>query len=132
MNINKLQSLIDGKKITKAYIIKETGITRPSLDSILAGNDFKVSNLEKIALALKMPVGYFFDEEIKIDEYKATGEKGFVAQKIGKVDQREINTSYSDTENYKVRFEQLQQQLLEAQAEIIKLMKENNQLKSQI
>lgn len=62
MYINKLLRLIDGKKITKAYIVKKADISRPALDSILAGNDFKVSNLEKIAAALNVPVGYFFDE----------------------------------------------------------------------
>lgn len=66
MNINKLQGLIDGKKMTKAKVIKATGISRPALDAILEGNDFKVSNLEKIANALNVKVGYFFDEEIAI------------------------------------------------------------------
>lgn len=63
MNVRKLNSLIDGKQTTKASIIKKTGISRPALDSILDGNDFKVSNLEKIAKALNVSVGYFFDEE---------------------------------------------------------------------
>lgn len=66
MDISKLSDLIDGKKITKAMIIKATGISRPALDAILEGNDFKVSNLEKIAKALNVKVGYFFDEEIAI------------------------------------------------------------------
>lgn len=68
MNINKLNSLIDGKKITKAYIVKAADISRPSLDAILAGGDFKVSNLEKIAKILKVPVGYLFDEESKPED----------------------------------------------------------------
>jgi transcriptional regulator with XRE-family HTH domain len=63
MNVSKLNALIDGKKITKASIVKKTGISRPALDSILDGNDFKVSNLEKIARALGVLVGYFFDED---------------------------------------------------------------------
>lgn len=62
MNLSKLRMLIDGKKITKAYVIKKTGISRPALDSILDGNDFKVSNLEKIAYALNVSVGFFFDD----------------------------------------------------------------------
>lgn len=52
--------------MTKAKVIKATGISRPALDAILEGNDFKVSNLEKIANALNVKVGYFFDEEIAI------------------------------------------------------------------
>lgn len=74
MNIRKLQNLIDGKKITKASIVKKTGISRPALDSILDGNDFKVSNLEKIANALCVTVGYFFDDEIiQINETRQAG-----------------------------------------------------------
>lgn len=64
MNISRLSDLIDGKEITKAKVIKATGISRPALDAILQGNDFKVSNLEKIANALNVKVGYFFDEEV--------------------------------------------------------------------
>ena len=62
MNISKLESLIDGKKMTKAKLIKATGISRPALDSILSGNDFKVSNLEKIVRALDIKIGFLFDE----------------------------------------------------------------------
>ena len=62
MNISKLESLIDGKKMTKAKLIKATGISRPALDSILSGNDFKVSNLEKIVRALDVKIGFLFDE----------------------------------------------------------------------
>lgn len=67
MNYNRLNLLIDGKKITKASICRLTGLTRTTLDAILSGNDFKVSNLEKICQALNKPVSYFFDETSKID-----------------------------------------------------------------
>lgn len=63
MYLSKLLDLIDGKKTTKAMIVKATGISRPALDAILGGNDFKVSNLEKIARALNVRVGYFFDDD---------------------------------------------------------------------
>lgn len=71
MNTKKLESLIDGKKFTKAKVIKATGISRPALDSILAGNDFKVSNLEKLARALNVKIGFLFDEEIEVEVRKA-------------------------------------------------------------
>lgn len=131
MNYNKLQELIDGKKITKATVIKKTDITRPSLDSILAGNDFKVSNLEKLAKALKVPVGYFFDEDVTIEEYTATGQKGFVAKHIDNVDQREYSDiSADDPETQRKKIEILQEQLLDAKTEIISLMKEIQDLKN--
>lgn len=86
MNINKLHNLIDGKSITKAFIIKETGISRPALDSILEGNDFKVSNLEKIAHALNRPVGFFFDENftsISTEGDYSPAAQGNVSMNIG-------------------------------------------------
>lgn len=43
MNINKLQKLIDDGKFSKSYIVKKSDITRPTLDSILEGNDCRVS-----------------------------------------------------------------------------------------
>lgn len=62
MNVKKLSNLIEERKIPKAEIIRRAGISKPTLDSILEGKDFKVSNLEKIAQALNIPVGYLFDD----------------------------------------------------------------------
>lgn len=127
MNTKKLESLIDGKKFTKAKVIKATGISRPALDSILAGNDFKVSNLEKLARALNIKIGFLFDEEISIEEYHAHGDRGFVAKKIGHVDQREsgkIIRDDADCDELRAQIDGLQKELLEAKDEIIKLMKE--------
>ena len=73
MNTSKLESLIDGKKFTKAKVVKATGISRPALDSILAGNDFKVSNLEKLAHALNIKIGFLFDEDEHMKEIQTEG-----------------------------------------------------------
>lgn len=89
MNLSKLRMLIDGKKITKAYVIKKTGISRPALDSILDGNDFKVSNLEKIADALNVSVGFFFDDtphktEVHTEgDYSPASDTGNVSVVVG-------------------------------------------------
>ena len=75
MNISKLTQLIDGKKITKALVIKRTGMSRTTLDAILDGKDFKVSNLEKIAAALNVNVGYFFEDDgVVIEDYHTEGD----------------------------------------------------------
>lgn len=130
MNIRKLTTLIDGKKITKASIIKKTGISRPALDSILDGNDFKVSNLEKIAHALCVSVGYFFDDDIVIEEYHAHGEKGMAVKQIDYVDQRTMDRHNDSTEKeesteyLKAQISTLQKELLDARAKIIALMEE--------
>lgn len=121
MNINKLNKLIDGKKTTKASIIKKTGISRPALDSILEGNDFKVSNLEKIASALCVSVGYFFDEETDVRQAgRDYVEKGKIehhgTEYNGPVTMSQCNLEEENAE--------LKRQLIEAQAKIIKLMEE--------
>ena len=67
MNIKKLSDLIEERKITKVSVLRKSGISKPTLDKILQGRDFKVSNLEKLAKALKVPVGFLFDD------YEATG-----------------------------------------------------------
>ena len=124
-NIKKLSSLIDGKKTTKASLIKKTGISRPTLDSILDGKDFKVSNLEKIADALCVSVGYFFDEEeISI---KSAG-RDFVER--GKIEHNgtEYNGASSLESDLRDQIAILKSQL-EDKERIIKLL-ENSLIKS--
>jgi hypothetical protein len=121
MNIKKLNNLIDGKKTTKASIIKKTGISRPALDSILEGNDFKVSNLEKIASALCVSVGYFFDEETEVRQAgRDYVEKGKIEHN-GTEYNGPVSVADSDlaAENA-----ELKRELIEAQRKIIKLMEE--------
>ena len=62
MNNNRLRKLLEPKG-AKANILRKTGLTRPTLDNILAGGDFMVSNLEKICDALGIHVAYLFDED---------------------------------------------------------------------
>lgn len=121
MNISKLNNLIDGKKTTKASIIKKTGISRPALDSILEGNDFKVSNLEKIARALCVSVGYFFDEEIEVRQAgRDYVEDGKIEHK-GTEYNGPVSIADSDLEAENA---ELKRELIEAQRKIIKLMEE--------
>ncbi|MCD8206521.1 MAG: helix-turn-helix domain-containing protein, partial [Bacteroidales bacterium] len=42
---------------------KECGITRMTLDNILAGKDTKVSDIESLARALGVDVGYLFHDD---------------------------------------------------------------------
>lgn len=120
MNVSKLNALIDGKKITKASIVKKTGISRPALDSILDGNDFKVSNLEKIARALGVLVGYFFDEDTT--EVRQAG-RDYVER--GKIEHKgpEYNGCSSVEADLRDQIAQLKSQL-EDKERIIKLMED--------
>lgn len=70
MNLNKLNKLLE-EKGAKADIIRKTGITRPTIDSILSGGDLRVSTLEKITSALNIHVGYLFDEEVNMEVRQA-------------------------------------------------------------
>lgn len=73
MNIKTLNYIIKERKINKATLIKLTNISRPALDAILSGKDFKVSNLEKICAALQIPVGVLFEPDDK-DGVKTSGD----------------------------------------------------------
>jgi transcriptional regulator with XRE-family HTH domain len=50
-------------KLTKSELCKRTGISRPTLDSLLEGCDVKMRTIEAIAQALNVSVGFLFDEE---------------------------------------------------------------------
>lgn len=91
MNTKKLADLIEGRKVTKRSILDKAGISKPTLDKILEGKDFKVSNLEKLARALKVPVGYLFDDYetpgiVKVEataEYSAAANQGDASVVVG-------------------------------------------------
>lgn len=118
LNISKLNSLIDRKSTSKAMIIRETGISRPALDAILSGNDFKVSNLEKIAKSLKINIGYLFDEE-SIQIRKAG--QDYVER--DKIELKENQTSAIEINLLKEQIELLKAQLADKD-EIIRLLRE--------
>lgn len=122
MNTSKLSHLIDSGAISKAEILRRTGWTRPTLDAILNGKDFRVSNLEKLANVLNLKVGYFFDEEVT--EIRQAG-RDYVED--GKIEHKgtEYNAPVTITdEALREENERLKEELLEARKEIITLMKE--------
>lgn len=67
VNIKKIQNKIDELKLSKAQLIKNSGLTRVTIDKILKGGEINVSTLESLAKGLGVSVGFFFDdvEEIK-------------------------------------------------------------------
>lgn len=67
VNIKKIQDKIDELKLSKAQLIKNSGLTRVTIDKILKGGEVNVSTLEALANGLGVRVGFFFDdvEEIK-------------------------------------------------------------------
>ncbi|MDE6330070.1 MAG: helix-turn-helix domain-containing protein [Muribaculaceae bacterium] len=71
MDYNRLKLLIERKYETKSEFVIDAQISRPTLDKILQGGDFKITTLEKMAEALEVPVGYFFDDQTTINLRKA-------------------------------------------------------------
>lgn len=61
MNINKLNELINSSKLNKVQIAERCGVSRTTLDNVLAGADAKISTIESLAKVLGVGVGYLFD-----------------------------------------------------------------------
>lgn len=64
MNINRIREAIEVSKISKSELSKLTKVSRTTIENLLAGADVKVSTIENLAYVLKLPVGYFFDDNI--------------------------------------------------------------------
>jgi transcriptional regulator with XRE-family HTH domain len=62
MNVENIQRAITRSGKPRFVLAEECGTTRQTLNSILHGADTLVSRIEKLAHALDVPVGYFFDE----------------------------------------------------------------------
>ncbi|KAA6348230.1 hypothetical protein EZS27_004298 [termite gut metagenome] len=62
MNISKLQLIMNQRKINNSNLASLSGLSDVTISKILNGADAKISSVEKIAQALGLPVGYFFDE----------------------------------------------------------------------
>lgn len=64
MKIEKLQALMSQSKINNSSLASLSGLSDVTISKILNGADAKISSLERIAEALNVPVGYFFDDSI--------------------------------------------------------------------
>ena len=62
MNISKLQLLMSQSKVNNSSLASMSGVSDVTISKILNGADAKISTIEKIAEALKVPVGSFFDD----------------------------------------------------------------------
>ena len=59
----RINKLLEERKITKVNLYTSIGISGPGLDKIIAGANVRVGNLEKIADFFKVSMDYFFDRE---------------------------------------------------------------------
>ncbi len=64
VNIKKIHARMQELNISKAQLIKDSGLTRVTIDKILAGGNINVETLEALAKGLGVNVGFFFDNNI--------------------------------------------------------------------
>lgn len=62
MNIKRLNKSINSSKLNKVQIAERCGISRTTLDNVLAGADAKISTIESLAKVLEINVGYLFND----------------------------------------------------------------------
>jgi len=62
MNINKLNELVNSSKLNKVQIAEKCGVSRTTLDNVLAGADAKISTIESLAKVLGVSVGALFGD----------------------------------------------------------------------
>lgn len=68
MNISTLNSLVESSKMNKVQIAENCGISRTTLDNVLAGADAKISTIEALAKVLGVNAGVFFEDCSKNSE----------------------------------------------------------------
>lgn len=83
VNIKKIQDKIDELKLSKAQLIKNSGLTRVTIDKILKGGEVNVSTLEALAKGLGVSVGFFFDDVEEINGSAISGDGGASATSHG-------------------------------------------------
>ena len=76
MDTERLVELIKNSGLTKIQIAEQSGISRTTLDNVLAGADAKISTIEMLAKVLCVKVSYLFGEEggdnaNEIEQYKS-------------------------------------------------------------
>lgn len=127
INTKKIEAQIESTKISKARLCSQLHIARSTLDAILNGGDAKISTIEAIANALNVKIGFLFDEEEKIQIREAG--RDYVEK--GKIEhhgtENNISESYSTSiSDLEKENAELKNQLIEAQATIIDLLKKQH------
>ena len=65
VNTKKIHDRMAELDMSKAQLIKLSGLTRVTIDKILAGGEINVKTLEALAKGLGVNVGFFFDDCIQ-------------------------------------------------------------------
>ena len=85
MNINKLNELVNSSKLNKVQIAEKCGVSRTTLDNVLAGADAKISTIESLAKVLGVSIGALFgdaSEDILSTSINRSGELEFYKREV--------------------------------------------------
>lgn len=85
MNINELNELVNSSKLNKVQIAEKCGVSRTTLDNVLAGADAKISTIESLAKVLGVSVGALFgdiSEDILPTSINGSGELEFYKREV--------------------------------------------------
>lgn len=84
MNTSKLNELISTSKLNKVQIAEKCGVSRTTLDNVLAGADAKISTIESLSRVLGVSVGYLFgdSEDVLDTSISESGELEFYKKEV--------------------------------------------------
>ena len=63
LNPKKIEDRMKELKLSVADVCRKANITKPTYYGLVNGKDSKISTLVEVAMVLKTPIGYFFDEK---------------------------------------------------------------------
>lgn len=100
----EINAILESRKIVKKRFAEEIDTTEVNLYKILKKSSIDAALLSKIASALCIPVGYFFDEEVVINKtdigHKVSGSKNKVEGSItladceGELERAKVQIAY--------------------------------------
>lgn len=105
--------------ISKAQLIKNSGLTRVTIDKILKGGEVNVSSLEALAKGLGVTVGFFFDEIEEVKEIATSGNGGASATGHAHASVGQNQTEHDELIRLREEAKYLKQQLADKE-ELIK------------
>lgn len=127
-NLQKIKELSRKKNISLKSIAEQIGVSEQGIHKMIREETMSAVVLEKITRILNVSVCIFFDPDVQctnFEQYNANAVRSIAAQKIGKVDQRDMLPKKTDNQSdLDEQVIKLQRELLEAKDEIINLMKE--------
>lgn len=118
---DKLRRIINERGVTMAEIAVAIGVTPMTITNIVKGSDPKSSTLKNIADYLKIPIGYFFDEDGKGMNTLVNGNNNNVASGH----HSQITILKNDIHSKELEIEHLKQ-IIEEKERLIQVLMKNN------